>query len=218
MKVLALSSSPRRDGNSRLLAQAMLDGAAGHGHETELVDLADVVTAPLRDCRTCRLADGSCSIDDGFADLLLTRVLAADALVLATPLYWYGMSGQLKIFLDRIFCYAKADYPGHADVKRGVMHKRLAVALTAEETYPGAALGVNAHVQELARYLRHELVGIVRGVANSRGEVARDPADPLRQARELGARLFDQPVTDYRMDTVRGGLVWPAELDEARTG
>ncbi|ASR37234.1 NAD(P)H dehydrogenase [Prauserella marina] len=207
MKVLALSSSPRKDGNSRLLAQAVLDGATSMGHKVELIDLADVVKAPLGDCRTCRLADGRCSIDDGYEELLHT-VLAADALVLATPLYWYGVSGQLKIFLDRIFCHAGAEYPRHEEVERGILHKRLAVVVTSEESYPGASLGVTAHMQELARYLRHDLVGIVRGTANSRGEITRDPAKPVEQAHNLGTLLFELPVTDYRMDTVRDGVVW----------
>ncbi|GAA0898362.1 flavodoxin family protein [Pseudonocardia zijingensis] len=213
MRVLALSSSPRKDGNSRLLAQAVLDGAASRGHEVEIVDLCDVVKAPLGDCRTCRRSDGRCSIDDGYEDLLLHRVLSADALVMATPLYWYGISGQLKIFIDRIFCHAKAGFPAHEDVKRRIMNKRLAVVITAEETYPGATLGVSAQMQELARYLRHDLVGIVRGVANSRGEVTRDPAGPVAQAFGLGVRLFDLSVTDYRMDSIRDGVIWPAEPD-----
>jgi multimeric flavodoxin WrbA len=217
MKVLALSSSPRKDGNSRLLAQAVLDGAASRGHEVEIVDLCDVVKAPLGDCRTCRRSDGRCSIDDEYEDLLLRQVLSADALVLATPLYWYGISGQLKIFIDRIFCHSKADFPAHEDVKRRIMNKRLAIVITAEETYPGATVGVNAQMQELARYLRHDLVGIVRGVANSRGEVTRDPARPVDQAYGLGVRLFDLTVTDYHMDSVRDGVIWPAERDPLST-
>lgn len=208
MRALALSSSPRKDGNSRLLAEAVLAGAAARGHDTDLVDLADVVTAPLRDCRTCRLPGGACAIDDGYESLLLRRVLPADALVLATPLYWYGISGQLKIFVDRIFCHIKADYPDHEAVKQRLMHKRMAVVVSAEETYAGALVGVTAQLQELARYLRNDLVGIVRGVANTRGEIRRDPTDPLGEARALGARLFDRPVTDYHLDSPRSGAVW----------
>lgn len=210
MRVLALSSSPRKDGNSRLLAEAVLAGAAGRGHEVDLVDLHDVVRAPLRDCRTCRLANGSCSIDDDYEALLLGKVVHADALVLATPLYWYGISGQLKIFIDRLFCYIKADYPAGAEVKAGLMNKRMVGVLSAEESNLGATVGVTAHLNELARYLRNDLVGVVRGIGNTRGEVIRDPARPVDQARDLGARLFDASVTDYYIDTDRSGVVWPA--------
>lgn len=211
MRVLALSSSPRKDGNSRMLAESVLAGAASRGHDVELVDLCDVVTAPLRDCRTCRLPDGQCAIDDGYEPLLRRQVLPADALVLATPLYWYGVSGQLKIFLDRMFCHIKSDAPSPEETVRGLMHKRLAAVLSAEEAYQGASLGVVAHLQELARYLRHDLVGVVRGVANSRGEIARDPSRPLDDAYRLGARLFDIEVPDYRIDSDRSGVIWPEE-------
>lgn len=208
MKVLALSSSPRKDGNSRLLAESVLSGAAQSGHEVEIVDLSDVVSAPLRDCRVCRTAAGRCSIDDSYEDLLLGKVLAADALVLATPLYWYGISGQLKIFIDRIFCYESASFPEFEQVKRRLVNKRLAAVVSSEETYPGSLVGVTAQLQELARYLHHDFVGVVQGFGNTRGEVARDPGDPLGKAFALGARLFDVHATDYRIDTPRASAVW----------
>jgi multimeric flavodoxin WrbA len=208
MKVLAISSSPRVDGNSRLLCQAVLDGAAEAGHDTELADLAGTVDGLLRDCRTCRGADGRCTIDDGYERLLLDRVLGADALVLGTPLYWYGMSGALKTFIDRFFCFISASYPAHEDVRTRLPGKRMVAAISAEESYRGATLGLTASFQELARYLHWDLVGVVHGVGNSRGEVVSDPAAPLDAAHALGARLFDARVTDYRLDTVRPGEVW----------
>lgn len=209
MKILAMSSSPRTGGNSYLLAQAVLDGAADRGHDVELVDLSDKVTVPLRDCRSCRRDDGSCSIEDDYEHLILQKVLPADAIVFATPLYWYGMSGQLKIFIDRIFCYVKSDYPDWESVRDRLIGKRMVVAVSSEESYPGAIASVTAQMQEFARYLHSELVGIVRGTGNTRGEVERDPARPLDQARDLGSRLFDERSTDYRIDTQRSGVVWP---------
>ncbi|TCP55300.1 NADPH-dependent FMN reductase [Tamaricihabitans halophyticus] len=209
MRVLALSSSPRKDGNSRMLAEAVLSGAASNGHQIDLVDLADVVRAPLRDCRTCRLSDGRCGIDDEYEELLRGKVADADAWIFATPLYWYGIAGQLKIFIDRLFCYTSSGNPDFADMIDRLKGKRFAVALTAEESYPGAVVGATAQLQELARYLRHEFVGVVRGVANSRGEVQRDPAKPMDQAYALGARLFDGIVSDYRVDSERSGVIWP---------
>lgn len=212
MKVLALSSSPRKDGNSRLLAEAVLAGAAAAGHETGLADLTGLVTTPLRDCRTCRRPDGACSIPDGYEHLILDQVVRADAIVYATPLYWYGISGQLKIFIDRIFCYMKADYPGWQAVRDGLTGTRMVLAVSAEESYPGAVTGVTAQMQEFARYTHNELVGVVRGIGNTRGEVDRDPARPLDQARDLGRRLFDARYTDHRIDTPRSGVVWPASV------
>ena len=64
-RVLVLSSSPRRDGNSRLLADGALDGVREAGHTAELVHLYDHLGAFLRDCRLCRSAEGHCTIDAG---------------------------------------------------------------------------------------------------------------------------------------------------------
>ncbi len=208
MKVLVISSSPRRDGNSRLLGDAALEGARAAGHDGDLVHLDDHLRHFLRDCRRCRDDAGCCTIDDGYAPLLRDRVLPADGLVFATPLYWYGISGQLKTFFDRMFCFIAASEPESDRYVEGLARKRLALVVSSEETYPGAALGVVAELQEYARYMHSELVGVVRGIGNKRGDVLRDPLDPMSAARELGRTLFERPTTDYRLDTVRPGSTW----------
>lgn len=68
-------------------------------------------------------------------------------------------------------------------------------------SYRGATLGVITQFQELTSYLNQELLGVAAGIGNSRGEVEADPARPLDHAEELGSRLFDARVTDYRIDT-----------------
>jgi multimeric flavodoxin WrbA len=208
MRVLVVSSSPRRDGNSRLLAEAALEGAREAGHDAELVHLDDHLRHFLRDCRRCRDAAGRCTIDDGYEALLRERVLTADGLVLATPVYWYGVSGQLKTFFDRLFCFIAASEPEADRFVAGLVDKRLGLVLASEETYPGAVLGLVHQVQEYARYTHSELVGVVRGIGNKRGDVLLDPADPLGAARELGRTLLHRRSTDYRLDTERPGSTW----------
>lgn len=213
MNVLVLSSSPRRDGNSWALARALADGAEKEGHTLDFVHLADFVEAPLRDCRRCRLSDGSCGNADDYERLLLDHVLPADAIVYATPLHWYGMTGLLKTFFDRLFCYTSASSPHAGRANAGLVGKRAAVVISCEESYRGATMGLEAQFQELTRYLHQELVGIVVGIGNSRGEVDRDPARPLEAAADLGRRLFDVRVTDYRLDTDRPNRVWGPPVD-----
>lgn len=162
----------------------------------------------LRDCRQCRDADGRCTIDDGYAALLRERVLTADGIVFATPTYWYGVSGQLKTFFDRMFCFIAASEPEADRFVAGLTHKRLGLLISSEETYPTAALALIHELQEYARYMHSELVGVVRGIGNKRGDVLRDPSDPLAAARELGRTLFTAHVTDYRIDTERAGSTW----------
>ncbi|GAA2403980.1 flavodoxin family protein [Actinomadura vinacea] len=214
MKVLAISSSPRRDGNSWTMAEAAAKGAREAGHEVESVYLADHVGGMLDDCRRCRLSDGACGIGDGYERLLMDRVLPADGLIIATPLYWYGMNGRLKTFFDRLFCYTAGSSPVGETVSAALPGKRVAALISCEESYRGATLGLEAQFQELTRYLHQELVGIVVGVGNSRGEVGSDPSRPLERAEDLGRRLFDVRVTDYRLDTPRSNRVWGAPEHE----
>lgn len=209
MKVLILAASPRVDGNSRALAAALREGAEAAGHTVGLVDLNEVMTGGfLRDCRRCRRPDGMCSIEDGYHAMLRDDVGAADALVYATPLYWYGIAAVLKNFFDRMVCFVSGSFPQSEEMVDALTGKRSALLLSSEERYPGASLGAVAQLQELSRYLRHEFVGVVNGVGNKRGEVARDPSRPLDAAHELGRRMFDLTYTDYRIDTERGNAVW----------
>ncbi|WP_131735579.1 flavodoxin family protein [Actinomadura roseirufa] len=208
MKVLAISSSPRRDGNSWTLAEAAAKGAREAGHEVESVYLADFVRGLLRDCRTCRLSTGACGIDDGYERLLMDHVMPADGLIIATPLYWYGINGTLKTFFDRLFCYTAGSSPVGEQVSAALPGKRIAALIACEESYRGATLGVEAQLQEMTRYLRQSLVGVVVGVGNSRGEVESDPSRPLDRAADLGRRMFEISVTDYRLDTERSNRVW----------
>src|SRR4030088_2348369 len=134
-RVVVLSASPRRDGNSQMLAESLVEGALEAGHQARLVNLNDAVDGLLRDCRRCRRADGTCNIDDGYSALMLGEVLPAHALVYATPLYWYGMAAALKNFFDRMVCYVSASYPGSAEMIRGLGDKRIALLISSEESY-----------------------------------------------------------------------------------
>jgi multimeric flavodoxin WrbA len=208
MRLLVISSSPRRNGNSRLLADATAEGGREAGHEVDVVHLDDHLKHFLRDCRQCRDERGRCTIDDGYEPLLRDRVVPADGIVFATPVYWYGVSGQLKTFFDRLFCFIAASEPDSAMFVQGVMHKRLALVMSSEETYPTASHALVHEIQEYARYMRSEFIGVVRGVGNKRGDVLQDPSAPLDAARDLGRTLFERRSTDYQLDTVRPGSTW----------
>lgn len=210
-KVLILIGSPRRDGNSATLARAAARGAEEAGHEVRLRFLDDHIASFLRDCRACRRDDGTCAIEDGYGPFFLNDFLDADALILCTPIYWYGMSAQAKAFFDRTFCYYAASYPDAARVMEGMAGKRVGLVLASEETYPGATLGIVHSLQEYTRYTHSHLVGVVHGIGNRRGEVALDPAQPMREAERLGRELFARAYSDYRLETERSTRVWPAD-------
>jgi len=157
-----------------MLAEAALCGLEAAGHDAELLFADDAVSAFLRDCRRCRRSDGECGIDDGFRKAFLERFLPADGVIAATPVYWYGMSAQLKAFFDRMFCYVAASHPKSDEVVARMVEKRLGLLLSSEETFPGVGAGIVHQFQEYARYTRSAFVGAVHGYGNARGDVALD--------------------------------------------
>ncbi len=207
--LLVLVGSPRRSGNSAALAAAVQRGAEQAGARVTLRFIDDHLSSFLRDCRTCRRADGECTIDDRYRALFFDDFLPADGVVFCSPVYWYGLSAQMKAFFDRTFCYYAASYPESAGVIERMSRKRIGLVLASEETYPGASLGIVHQIQEYSRYTHSEFVGVVRGVGNSRSEVVRDPGEPLLAAEQLGREIFHRRYSDYRLDTQRSGRVWP---------
>ncbi len=208
MKALVLSSSPRRNGNSAALAQAVTQGLADARHEAELVYADDILASFLKDCRQCRRTDGECSIGDGFRSVFIDGFLPADGFVAATPIYWYGMSSQLKAFFDRMFCYIAASYPHSSTVVERMMGKRIGLVLSSEETFPTVSAGIVQQMQEYVRYTRSNFVGVVHGYGNSRGDVGKDPHNPLARAHQFGRDFFTRHATDYQIDTPRSARVW----------
>lgn len=206
--LLILVGSPRRNGNSAMLAEAVRQGAEQTSVRVKTRFLDDYVGDFLRDCRQCRQADGTCSIDDRYRELFVEDFLPAQGVVFSSPIYWYGISAQMKTFLDRTFCYYAASYPDAEQVIASMTGKQLGLVLASEESYPGVMLGPVHQFQEYARYTHSRLVGVVRGIGNSRGEVTRDPANPLQAAENLGRQFFSLGYSDYRLDSLRSSRVW----------
>lgn len=104
-KVLIISSSPIKDGNSDTLCQKFMDGAIAAGHHVEKFSLRNLVINHCCGCGYCSSTgyNGCCQKDD-MADIL-DRLVNADVIVFGTPVYFYAMCGQMKTFIDR--CCAK---------------------------------------------------------------------------------------------------------------
>ena len=99
-QILLISSSPRRGGNSDLLCDEFLRGARDAGHSAEKIFLADKTIHYCTGCGACANATRPCVQKDDVADIL-EKMVAADVLVLATPVYFYTMCAQLKTLIDR---------------------------------------------------------------------------------------------------------------------
>lgn len=109
-KILVICSSYRKGGNSETLADSFIQGARSAGNAVEKVRLADGQIAFCRGCLCCQ-GEGvtSCVIDD-YANVVSAKMHDADVIVFATPVYYYGMSGNLKTMLDRANPLYGGDY------------------------------------------------------------------------------------------------------------
>lgn len=98
-KVLILSGSPRKNGNSDLLCAEFARGAAEAGHAVETIRVAEKKIGFCRACYSCK-GSGVCAVKDDMAEVL-QKMIDADVLVLASPVYFYSIDAQLKAVIDR---------------------------------------------------------------------------------------------------------------------
>lgn len=176
-KVLIISSSPRAKGNSARLAQSFAEGARSAGNEVEFVSLHDKQIGFCKGCFACQKTQ-RCVIHDD-ADVIREKMLTADVLVFATPIYYYEMSGQLKTMLDRGNPLFTADY-AFRDVYV------LTTAAEDEEYVPKRAVsGIEGWIEcfEKARLAGSLFCG---GVTNI-GEI--EGSGKLKEAYEMGRMI-----------------------------
>ncbi|MBQ7496547.1 MAG: flavodoxin family protein [Selenomonas sp.] len=98
-KVLILSGSPRKNGNSDFLCEKFMEGAQTAGHEVEKIFVSSKKIGFCRACYACR-GTGKCFQQDDMKEILAS-ILAADVLVMASPVYFYAINGQMKTLIDR---------------------------------------------------------------------------------------------------------------------
>lgn len=99
-KILIVSASPRKGGNSDLLCDRFLQGAQEAGHSVEKIFLGDKTIRYCTGCEHCHQHGGLCIHQDDMAGLL-EKMIAAQVIVMATPVYFYTMDAQMKTFIDR---------------------------------------------------------------------------------------------------------------------
>ena len=185
-QVLVILGSPRKKGNSSTLAARISRGAKSAGAEVETLFLQDLKISPCRGCDTCQKHDSKgCAIKDEMQEIY-PKLIKADAWVIASPVYWFTMSAQTKIFMDR--CYALPAY-----AKNPFAGKRIAIAMSYGDVDPVKSGCVNAlrTFQDAYRYTRSKIVGMVYGSAMKAGEIANNEA-LMREAEELGKLLVSR--------------------------
>ena len=172
-RVLILSGSPRRGGNSDLLCDEFARGAAEAGHAVEKIRVAEKNIHACTGCYACR-ACGACPVDDDMAEIM-QKLIDADVLVLASPVYFYSIAAQLKTVIDR-------------SVARWteVRNKELYYIMTAADDSREAMDGTLACFRGYARCIDGAVErGTIYGCGvHEKGAIADKPA--MREAFEMG--------------------------------
>jgi len=172
MKVLGLSGSMRKEGNTAVLVNAVLERCSTAGIKTEFVSLAGKKIHPCLGCEKCREKKW-CVIENDDWEKIIDKVLGCDVLVIGSPTYYYDVCGQLKNFIDRTYSlYHDRKLAGR---------KGVAVAVQAHK-------GASRTIQTLEGFLStHEFswLGSVKGNGYHEGDVLADK-EALEKARKIG--------------------------------
>jgi len=181
--VIIAIGSPRRNGNSTALAQEAASGVREAGGTARVYRLHDLAIRPCRACDNCQKnRNFSCvQVDD--MNAIYAELAKADGLLIASPVYWFTMSAQTKLFVDRLYAFVGPD--GH-----GLAGKRIGVILTYGDADAVRSGAVNAlrSFQDACRFIEAPLVGEVYGSGSEPGEVKENQA-LMREAWELGRKM-----------------------------
>ena len=176
MKVLAISSSPRKGGNSDVLCDEFLKGAAENGYEVQKIRLSEKKISPCAACYGCAESHVCVRRDD--MPEVLDALKAADVIVLASPVYFYSVCAQMKAMIDRCLpCYME------------IKNKTFYFIVTAADPQHSAA---DETLADFRGYLRclpgAKEAGVIFGTGTwDKGDVYRHPA--LKQAFEMGGSI-----------------------------
>ena len=176
MKILVITGSPRKNGNSNTLASEFIRGASEAGHSVQRFDAGNADVHPCIACNSCGM-DGDCVFEDDFLKVR-EHVIDADMVVFATPMYYFGFSAQFKAVIDRFYAINGKIH----------VHKKAALLMTYADSADRKARPINVHYEELLHYLGWEDAGrvIAPGVWTE-GSVK--GTEYPRMAYELGRRV-----------------------------
>ena len=146
MNILVVTGSPRKGGNTEILADAFAQAAKESGHEVAVRKLSRLKVGPCLACEYCFTHGGVCVQDDAMNEIL-QDVHKEDMLVLASPIYWFDISAQMKCFIDRLYACAKTGF--HIT----------SAAMLLDSGSPGVYNAAQAQLKDICDYLNWENKG-----------------------------------------------------------
>lgn len=178
MKIVVLTGSPRKKGTSALLADAFIDGASQRGHEITRFDCAFLKVGGCRGCQYCLAHEGQCVQQDDMAQIR-EAILAADLVVMVSPLYYFGISSQLKAVVDRFYAF---------NSQLMELKKDAALMVTCADEEPATIDAVAAHFDTICQYLGWKNLGMIFGLGLAERADAEQSEYP-EKARQFGLSL-----------------------------
>ena len=181
--VLVIIGSPRKRGNSTILAEEAAKGARGAGAKVEIVRLRELTIHPCLACEFCRRKGAKGCVQDDGMTLLYPKLRTADAILIASPVYWFTMSAQVKLLMDRLYAFG-------AEKGYALEGKNIGIILTYADADPFSSGAVNAlrAFQDAFAFIGASIKGMVYGSASKAGEV-RGNKTLMKNARALGREL-----------------------------
>lgn len=179
MKIVVITGSPRRKGNSFAMTDAFVKAAEAKGNSVTRFDAAFMKIGGCHACMTCFKTGKACSFDDDF-NQIAEAVLKADAVVYTMPVYWYSIPSQIKGVIDRIFSLVVGG--------KDISGKKCALITCCEESDMTVMNGVRIPLERSAKLLKWQMVGevLVPGVLN---EGAVSDTDGCEQAAALAGKF-----------------------------
>ena len=179
--VLILKGSPRERGNSAVLAGQAAEGARAAGAQVESIYPHGLDIRPCDACDLCR-EQGECVIEDDMRPLY-PKLAAADAILLASPVYWFSFSAQLKLCIDRWYAF-------QANKWKELSGKPFGIILTYGDTdlYTSGAINAIHTFETMCRFMDGRIVGIVHASLDEVGDAEKHPG-LLEQAYRLGQMI-----------------------------
>ena len=177
MNILILLGSPRKGGNTELLVEAFVKGAS-QKHHVEVVSVHDYKVNPCMGCNACFKNKNNACIQKDDMSLIYEKMAVADMLVIASPVYFYGLSAQLKAVIDRF----------HNPVRDTYHIKKTALLLVGAASLPELFDGILAQYRLCLNFFKLEDAGrvLVRGVKD-KGDIQNTEA--IQKANELGLNI-----------------------------
>ena len=176
--IVVLAGSMRKGGNTDQLVQAFADGA-GKNNTVEIISVADYKVNPCIGCNTCFDREGNECFQKDDMTKVYEKLKMADVLVIASPVYFYGVSAQLKALIDRL----------HTPMRNEFKLKKLALILVGAATLPELFDAIKVQYRLVLNYFKLEDAGtvLVRG-AKDKGDVKN--TDGLEEAYQLGTTIL----------------------------